>query len=113
MRDTGWTYCCLSMGDFSRTGINTMVNTGTTVGVNVHLYGSLLPPAFVPDFSWGEGDTMEPYLLEKSLETAARIKEQKGSTFTRIESRIHTAVFDQTSRYRKGDGTCGPEETFV
>src|SRR3546814_119737 len=94
-------------------GINTMFNTGTTVGVNVHLYGSLLPPAFVPDFSWGEGDTMEPYLLEKSLETAARIKEQKGSTFTRIESRIHTAVFDQTSRYRKGDGTCGPEETFV
>src|SRR3546814_3082766 len=74
-------------------GINTMFNTGTTVGVNVHLYGSLLPPAFVPDFSWGEGDTMEPYLLEKSLETAARIKEQKGSTFTRIESRIHTVVF--------------------
>src|SRR3546814_5104736 len=37
MRDTGLTYCGLIMGDFSRTGINTMFNTGTTVGVNVHL----------------------------------------------------------------------------
>src|SRR3546814_16176447 len=100
MRDTGLTYCGLIMGDFSRTGINTMFNTGTTVGVNVHLYGSLLPPAFVPDFSWGEGDTMEPYLLERSLETEARIKEQKGSTFNRIESRHHTAFFDHKSDTR-------------
>src|SRR3546814_16709396 len=97
MLDTGLTYCGLIMGDFSRTGINTMFNTGTTVGVNVHLYGSLLPPAFVHDFSWGEGDTKEPYLLEKSLETAARIKEQKGSTFTRIESRLHTAEIGSAS----------------
>ncbi|QEC52704.1 UDP-N-acetylglucosamine diphosphorylase/glucosamine-1-phosphate N-acetyltransferase [Anseongella ginsenosidimutans] len=102
MRDTGLPYCGLMMGDFSRTGINTMFNTGTTVGVNVNLYGSAMPPAFLPDFSWGSGDALQTYRPEKALETAKRIMEHKGGYFTEADARIHHEIFNLTEMYRKG-----------
>ncbi|HYH57529.1 MAG TPA: glucose-1-phosphate thymidylyltransferase, partial [Anseongella sp.] len=101
MRDTGLPHCGLMMGDFSRTGINTMLNTGTTVGVNVNLFGSGFPPAFVPDFTWSDGDSLQTYQLEKALETAARIREQKGFPFSEADALISAAVFDLTAGYRK------------
>lgn len=101
MRDTGLSYCGLIMGDFSRTGINSMFHTGTTVGVNVNVFGSAVPPAFVPDFSWGGGDAPEVYLLEKALEAAEQIKIQKGEVFTPEDRAIHEALFEQTRPYRE------------
>lgn len=101
MRDTGLSYCGLMMGDFSRTGINTMLNTGTTIGVNVNLYGSAMPPAFVPDFSWGSGDALQTYLPEKALDAAERIKKQKGAHFAEAEAKIHAEIFALTAKYRK------------
>ncbi|KKL23936.1 hypothetical protein LCGC14_2420390, partial [marine sediment metagenome] len=35
---TGLQFCGLMMGDHSKTAINTMLNTGTVVGVNVNIY---------------------------------------------------------------------------
>lgn len=100
IRDTGLPYCGLMMGDFSRTGINTMFNTGSTVGVNVNLFDSGFPPVFVPDFSWGNGKSLQPYLLEKALETAARLTAQKGVAFTEADARVMAAVFDLTAGLR-------------
>ncbi|MEZ5084174.1 MAG: putative sugar nucleotidyl transferase [Bacteroidales bacterium] len=37
--DTGLQFCGLIMGDHSKTGINTMFNTGTVVGINANVFG--------------------------------------------------------------------------
>lgn len=108
MRDTGLPYCGLMMGDYSRTGINTMFNTGSTVGVNVNIYGATMPPVFVPDFSWGGADNLQTYLLEKSLEAARHIKRQKGALFTDEDAEIHTAIFKETAKYREDAGLSRP-----
>lgn len=50
---TGLQFCGLIMGDHSKSGINTMFNTGTVVGVSANIFGSGFPRNFVPSFSWG------------------------------------------------------------
>ncbi|MDH5604404.1 MAG: putative sugar nucleotidyl transferase, partial [Cyclobacteriaceae bacterium] len=51
--DTGIMFCGLIMGDHSKTGINTMFNSGTSVGVSCNITGSGYPRAFIPSFSKG------------------------------------------------------------
>ena len=50
---TGLQFCGLIMGDHSKTGINTMFNTGTVVGVNANVFGSGYPRNYIPSYSWG------------------------------------------------------------
>ncbi len=46
--ETGLTFCGLFMGDHSKSGINTMFNTGTVVGVSANIFGGDFPPKFFP-----------------------------------------------------------------
>lgn len=103
LRDTGLDYCGLMMGDFSRTGIGTRFNTGTTVGVSAHFFGSGLSPVFVPDFNWGNGMPPQTYRLKAALEAAASAMERKGRIFGEKEVRIVEEVFRLTRRYRGDD----------
>lgn len=57
-------------GDYSKTGIGTMLTTGTIVGAGANVFGSVMPPKSVPPFAWGAG---ERYELEKFLEVAERM----------------------------------------
>jgi UDP-N-acetylglucosamine diphosphorylase/glucosamine-1-phosphate N-acetyltransferase len=44
--------CGLIMGDYSRSGINTMINTGTVTGVSCNIFNAGFPPKYIPSFSW-------------------------------------------------------------
>ncbi len=55
------------IGDFSKTGIGTLINTGTVIGACCNLFGGGLTEKFYPSFSWGDKDTV--YSLEKALDT--------------------------------------------
>jgi len=52
LTDTGLLFLGLIMGDHSKTGINTMFNTGTMVGIMCNIFGADFPPKYIPDFSW-------------------------------------------------------------
>jgi UDP-N-acetylglucosamine diphosphorylase / glucose-1-phosphate thymidylyltransferase / UDP-N-acetylgalactosamine diphosphorylase / glucosamine-1-phosphate N-acetyltransferase / galactosamine-1-phosphate N-acetyltransferase len=52
------------MGDFSKTAVNTSINTGTTIGVCCSIHQSGFPDKFIPSFSWGPG---EKYLFNNAL----------------------------------------------
>jgi len=45
--------CGVLMGDYSRTMINTSLNTGTVIGVSCNVFGAGLTPKYLPSFSWG------------------------------------------------------------
>lgn len=57
-------------GDHVKTGIGCLLGTGTVVGAGANVYGSRMPPSYVPPFSWGEGDNLGEYRLEDFIETA-------------------------------------------
>lgn len=90
--DTGLQFCGLIMGDHSKSGINTMFNTGTVVGVGCNVYGGGFPPTHVPNFSWGGSEGLEPYQLSKLFETAERVYERRGLKFSEQEKAILEAV---------------------
>ncbi|PKR79435.1 glucose-1-phosphate thymidylyltransferase, partial [Brumimicrobium salinarum] len=53
MEQTELMFMGVSMGDHSKTSINTMLNTATVIGVCANIFTSGFPPKYVPNFSWG------------------------------------------------------------
>lgn len=100
MRNTQLQFCGLIMADHSKSGINTMFNTGTVVGVSANIFGAGLPPNHISDFSWGGGSCFEPYKLEKMFETAEKVFARKSLPFDHMEKDILTKVFELTSALR-------------
>jgi UDP-N-acetylglucosamine diphosphorylase/glucosamine-1-phosphate N-acetyltransferase len=101
LADTGLQFCGLIMGDHSKSGINTMFNTGTVVGVGANIFGGGFPATHIPSFSWGGSDGFETYKQEKLFETAERVFERRGLIFSSAEKNILNTVFSQTKKYRK------------
>jgi UDP-N-acetylglucosamine diphosphorylase/glucosamine-1-phosphate N-acetyltransferase len=66
------------LGDHVKTGIGTLLNTGTVVGAGSNLFGGDMPPSYVPPFSWGRGEHLTDFELEKFLEVAARVMARRG-----------------------------------
>lgn len=71
-RDTGTIKMGCLLGDHVKTGIAVVLNTGTVVGAGSNLYGTAMPPKFVPPFSWGSGEELVEFRLDKFLEVAER-----------------------------------------
>ena len=98
--ETDQQFCGLIMGDHSKAGINTMFNTGTTVGVAANIYGGGFPPKFVPSFAWGGADGFATHDPERALETGTRVLARRGIEFSPLDTIIMLGVFEQTARYR-------------
>ncbi len=97
---TGLQFCGLIMGDHSKSGINTMFNTGTVVGVSTNVFGSGFPRTFIPSFQWGGAAGFTEYNKEKAFATAERVMKRRNLEFDVIERSILSAVYDMTKSYR-------------
>jgi UDP-N-acetylglucosamine diphosphorylase/glucosamine-1-phosphate N-acetyltransferase len=97
---TGLQFCGLIMGDHSKLGINSMINTGTVIGVSCNVYGAGFPRNFIPSFSWGSANGFTEYQLEKAVSTAKRVFERRNIEFDLSEQKIFSTVFDRTSEQR-------------
>lgn len=95
------TKCGMLMGDFSRTGINTMINTGSLIGVSCNIFGADFPPSYLPSFSWGSRQHLEAYRLSHALRDAAAWKHLKHQTLSPEEEHLLSDVYVLTSPYRK------------
>ena len=86
--NTGLQFLGLFMGDHSKTGINSMFNTGAVVGVSCNLYGAGFFPKHTLSFSWGEPNALEPFRIEKSLEYANKMMERRLEKLSAEEENI-------------------------
>ncbi|MCC7050382.1 MAG: GlmU family protein [Bacteroidia bacterium] len=94
LQGTGLQFCGLIMGDHSKSGINTMFNTGTTVGVCSNIFGGNFPPAYIPSFAWGGSEKLEPFRIEKAFEIAQRVMERRNITLTETDKAILQKVLE-------------------
>lgn len=97
---TGLQFCGLIMGDHSKTGINTMFNTGTVVGVSANVFGSGFPRNYIPSFSWGGAAGFSEYKFDKALATAKRVMERRQIPLDAVERDILQAIFDKSAAQR-------------
>ncbi len=68
----------LLMGDHAKCGINTMFNTGTTVGFGTQFAGAGFPPKHLPPFTWGAAGTWETHDFDRFLDTAQAVMARRG-----------------------------------
>lgn len=99
-KDTGLQFCGLAMGDHSKTGINTMLNTGTVIGVGCNVFGGGYPRTFIPSFSWGGSGGRMVHKLNKFFETAAVVLQRRGINLEEKEKVILSYIFEETEKYR-------------
>lgn len=86
--------CGVMMGDYSRTSVNTAINTGTVIGISCNVFGQGLTPKYIPSFSWGS-DGVQRYEYEKAMQDIADWKKLKGRTLSDDERSILKYVFEK------------------
>jgi len=84
--------CGVMMGDYSRTAINTAINTGTVIGVSCNVFGIGLTPKYVPSFSWGS-EGVNRYEFDKAIKDIEGWKKLKAHTVSDSEKSILTYIF--------------------
>lgn len=90
--DSGTQFMGAIIGDHSKTGINSTINTGTVIGVACNLYGKDIISDFVSSFSWGEYSHLIKYKFEKFIETADLVKQRRGLEFSIAEKELYSML---------------------
>lgn len=89
------------IGDHVKTGIGTMINTGTVIGAFSNLFGAGYMKKTIPPFSWGGPENFTGQKLEKAIETAKAVMKRRGVRMSRqYEDRIRQ-VFEDLNRSPK------------
>ena len=78
VRRTGLTFIGSYIGDHAKLGIGTRLTTGTVVGAGANIFGSEMPPKFVPPFAWGDAPPFKEFDAEKFLEVAERVMARRS-----------------------------------
>jgi UDP-N-acetylglucosamine diphosphorylase/glucosamine-1-phosphate N-acetyltransferase len=79
-RRTGQTFLGSFIGDHAKLGIGTRLTTGSVVGAGANVFGTGMPPKFVPPFAWGDVPPFGEFDAGKFLEVAARVMARRGVT---------------------------------
>jgi len=98
---TGLQFCGLIMGDHSKSGINTMFNTGTIVGVSSNIFGTGFPRNFIPSFSWGGSSGFTVFKPQKAYEVAEKVMQRRQIEFTEKDKKILDYIFKISAEYRR------------
>ncbi len=90
------------VGDHTKTGLGTLINTGTSIGVFANLLpAGTLVPKFVPPFSiWWKGKLQEAGDLNQLLATAGKVMARRGKTLTEAHMQLYQQLFDDTALLR-------------
>jgi UDP-N-acetylglucosamine diphosphorylase/glucosamine-1-phosphate N-acetyltransferase len=96
--DTGSQFVGLTMGDHSKSGINTMFNTGTVVGIMCNIFGGGYPPKSIPSFSWGGSEALTLYDIEKGIEVARRVMSRRKKALGAEEEKLLRRLFEDSGR---------------
>ena len=99
--NTGMIFLGLIMGDHSKSGINTMFNTGTIVGFSANVFGGDFPPKFIPSFGWGGASGITEYDLEKALEVAKRVMQRRNVKLTPAYEKLFRHLYEITRNERE------------
>jgi UDP-N-acetylglucosamine diphosphorylase/glucosamine-1-phosphate N-acetyltransferase len=73
VRSTGQQFLGTLFGDHAKTGIGTMLGTGTVIGAGANIFGATTPPRVIPPFAWGSAEPYETYDVARFLVVAERV----------------------------------------
>ena len=95
IRATGLQFLGTLFGDHVKTGIGSMLTTGTVLGAGANVFGTAMPPKAVAPFSWGEGEPYDLYRIDKFLASAEKVMARRKVALTEKMKQQLTASFEQ------------------
>lgn len=91
--DTGQQFLGTMFGDHVKTGIGTMLTTGTVLGAGANVYGTAAHAKVVAPFAWGDGEPYAVFRVDKFIGVAERMMQRRGislnDTLRRHLTRAH------------------------
>jgi len=97
---SGQQFLGLIMGDHSKTGINTMFNTGTVVGVGANIFGDGYPRNFIPSFAWGGASGFRTHPFEKMVETAEAVLARRQRKLIPEDIVLLRRIYEDSAEFR-------------
>jgi UDP-N-acetylglucosamine diphosphorylase / glucose-1-phosphate thymidylyltransferase / UDP-N-acetylgalactosamine diphosphorylase / glucosamine-1-phosphate N-acetyltransferase / galactosamine-1-phosphate N-acetyltransferase len=92
---------CL-VGDHTKIGLGTLLNTGTNAGAFCNLLPGGLLPKHIPSFaSWWNGALTDRADLTALLRTAAEVMRRRHVGFTETHGALYRTIFEQTAAQRR------------
>jgi UDP-N-acetylglucosamine diphosphorylase/glucosamine-1-phosphate N-acetyltransferase len=82
------------IGDYVKTAIGTLLNTGTVIGAGANVFGGM-PPKYVPPFSWG---TDGEYAFDKFIQTAAVAMQRRAVPLNASQRDMLARAFHRKNR---------------
>lgn len=80
------------IGDFSKIGISTMLNTGTHIGIASNVFGAGFQKKYIVPFSWGHSDKVD---FNKFLETCKKMKDRRNVEISKVEIEFLKKIYDK------------------
>jgi len=91
--DTGEQFVGAIIADHCKTGINTMLNTGTVCGVSSIILGAGFPARAIASFKWVQPWAITDYRLDKALLDMERMMARRGIPLSPAYRRMMTAIY--------------------
>ncbi|WP_191967838.1 putative sugar nucleotidyl transferase [Rhizosphaericola mali] len=82
------------VGDYSRTAINSSINTGSIFGIASNIFGNGLLPTKIPNGIWGT-DNKSPYLVKNAIRDIEKWMELKNHTIKNTEKEIIEFILEK------------------
>jgi UDP-N-acetylglucosamine diphosphorylase/glucosamine-1-phosphate N-acetyltransferase len=102
MVDSGEMFVGPTIGDHTKSGINTMLNSGAVVGFCCNVFGSDYLPKFVPSFSWGGAGGLVEHDAAKAIDTARNAMARRGVDLGEDGEALLRQIYEITRRERQG-----------
>jgi len=79
------------IGDYTKTGISTMLNSGTFIGIGANIFGSEFQPKYINSFKWGKDSKTD---FEKFIETCSKVKDRRNKKLSNIEISLLKDIYE-------------------
>ena len=90
--ETGKQFLGTMMGDYVRTGISTMLNTGTVIGLGANVFGEGFQEKYIPSFRWGKDSITK---FDQFINTAEKMMERRDKTMSQKEKIFLTDLYEK------------------
>ena len=100
--DSGEQFVGVTIGDHTKTAINTVFNTGTVVGAVSNIVANGFPPKAVPSFAWGgEDGSYVTHEVDRAIETARKAMARRKVALSDEEIEVFRKVYAMTEDARR------------
>ena len=88
--ETGRQFLGAFISDYVRTGISTMLTTGTIIGLGANVFGGGFQPKYIRPFQWGTDNKTE---LDKFFQTIETMKKRRGKNLGEPEKLLISKIY--------------------